>query len=346
MIRALLFCKPQVTACIPISHRLFSLSVVNRHENPLGLPRRTGPAPEIPRRSREPVQKRPIPNVKSVIAVASGKGGVGKSTVAVNLACQLSMRRSGKRPLRVGILDLDIFGPSLPGLMGLDTADTPLTTEVMPSAAGAIVPLRNHGLKCMSMGFLLPPLNMKEEDPDKAVAWRGLMVQKAVQQLLFDVDWRSPAEPNGEPLDVLIIDLPPGTGDVALTLGQLVRVDGAVIVSTPQNVALYDVRRGIAMFKQLSIPILGMILNQAYFTCSNCDKRHMIYGDTSHFYQTAQRLGIPVLGELPVIGHVNEQGNRGVPFILSDRQTNGAGIEAWQQVMDTVQDKIYCSHHI
>jgi ATP-binding protein involved in chromosome partitioning len=150
------------------------------------------------------------------------------------------MRRSpGERPLRVGILDLDVFGPSIPGLMGLDSADAPLTTEgtlttaymlfcphTCRSVAGGLVPLRNHGMQCMSMGFLLPPLNMDAENPDRAVVWRGLMVQKAVQQLLFEVDWRTPADTGGQPLDILVVDLPPGTGDVALTLGQLVNVDG------------------------------------------------------------------------------------------------------------------------
>ncbi|TCD66877.1 hypothetical protein EIP91_000775 [Steccherinum ochraceum] len=227
----------------------------------------------MPRRNA-PIQKRSIPNVTKVLAVASGKGGVGKSTLAVNLAFALAMQRpnSSQKP-RVGILDLDIFGPSTPKLMGLESAEEPRLTET-----GAIVPLTNHGL----------PL-----------VWRGLMVQKAVQQLLFDVDWRD--HDNGPGLDLLVIDMPPGTGDVPLTLGQLVNVDGAVIVSTPQDVALADVRKGVAMFKKISVPITGLVLNTSYFKCPTCTTPHYIFGPPTSFRSTAARLGASVLGELPLV---------------------------------------------
>ncbi|KAJ8481098.1 hypothetical protein ONZ51_g6206 [Trametes cubensis] len=170
-----------------------------------------------------PIQKRSLPHVKQVLAVASGKGGVGKSTVAVNLALSLAMHAEHaprQRP-RVGVLDLDIFGPSIPKLMALEDAEEPRLTEGKP---GAMVPLVNHGLPCMSMGFLLPKSQGTDSSTDTPVVWRGLMVQKAAQQLLFDVDWRDP-ESDAE-LDLLVIDMPPGTGDVALTLAQLVKVEG------------------------------------------------------------------------------------------------------------------------
>lgn len=266
-------------------------------------------------RKAGPIQKRSIPNVKRVLAVASGKGGVGKSTVAgeryatpfyigadvhvVNLAFSLAMRSNAQRRLRVGLLDLDIFGPSIPTLMGLQRAEEPRLTSCMcismvlacvtnllttPWApAGAIIPLTNHGLPTMSMGYLLPrpPASSADSDnSDTPVVWRGLMVQKAVQQLLFDVDWSAAAGADGEGLDILVVDMPPGTGDVPLTLGQLVIVDGqcmflltlklrvdkycagqigAVIVSTPQDVALTDVRRGIAMFRKVDVPVRLLI---------------------------------------------------------------------------------------
>lgn len=212
-----------------------------------------------------PAAKRPIPHVKRVIAVASGKGGVGKSTVAgmkksfnifpsspkfitplVNLAISLALNKFGSKPLRVGLLDLDIFGPSVPKLMGLENVGEPALTKCVyafraglscycwashslsfprrRAVAGALLPLINHGISCMSMGFLLPKGPSGQTDMEAAVVWRGLMVQKATQQLLFDVDWRGPEA--GSDLDLLVVDMPPGTGDVALTFGQLVKADG------------------------------------------------------------------------------------------------------------------------
>jgi len=271
-----------------------------------------------------------------VLAVASGKGGVGKSTVAVNLAFALAMHPRGSARPRVGILDLDIFGPSVPKLMGLENVDEPRLTP-----AGAIVPLKNHGLPCMSMGFLLPRAPGSDSSADTPVVWRGLMVQKAVQQLLFDVDWR---EKEGDPgLDVLVIDMPPGTGDVPLTLGQLVNVDGAVIVSTPQDVALTDVRKGVAMFQKISVPIIGLLLNQSHFTCPSCSTPHHLFGSPDSFRATASRLGVDVLGELPLVPGVSEGGDKGAPYaLLSGGKAGSAdGGDEWKEVMKGVAGRVW-----
>ncbi|KAK0477702.1 P-loop containing nucleoside triphosphate hydrolase protein [Armillaria luteobubalina] len=281
--------------------RLFSSAAVRYHENPLGLPRQRA-APQIPRRT--PPAKRGIPN-----------GGVGKSTVAVNLAFALGML-PGR--LRVGILDLDIFGPSVPMLMGLSQAGEPNLTE-----SGALLPVTNHGLATMSMGYLLP------KGVDTAVVWRGLMVQKAVQQLLFDVDWKG--------LDVLVVDMPPGTGDVPLTLGQLVKVDGSVIVSTPQDVALTDVKKGIAMFRKVSVPVTGLVLNQSNFVCGTCSTPHYLFGSPDRFREAARLMEVDVLGELPLVLGVNEGGDSGVPYALTGRN------EAWNEVMRGVAEKVWAS---
>ncbi|KAJ7259658.1 P-loop containing nucleoside triphosphate hydrolase protein [Mycena rebaudengoi] len=339
--------------------RLFSTSTRARHENPLGLPLSNAP-PQMPRRG--PIKKRPIPHVRCVLAVASGKGGVGKSTLAVNLAFALStldprdvvaghpLRAAGPQDtlrtprdqlphrLRVGVLDLDVFGPSVPTLLGLTGAAEPLLTD-----AGALVPLINHGLPCMSMGFLLP--RSENTDPcssstdsdmpsntDTPVVWRGLMVQKAVQQLLFDVDWR---DARGAGLDVLVVDMPPGTGDVPLTLAQLVAVDGAVIVSTPQDVALSDVRKGIAMLRKVSVPITGIVLNQASFTCRNCSTEHYPFGRPTTFLHTAARLGLEVLAQLPLVQEVGACSDAGVPYALSE-----APDEVWMSEMQWAAERV------
>ncbi|EPT00481.1 hypothetical protein FOMPIDRAFT_1023674 [Fomitopsis schrenkii] len=242
---------------------------------------------------------------------------------------------------RVGILDLDIFGPSIPKLMGLDRADEPLLTQ-----GGAIIPLRNHGIPCMSMGFLLPRPPDADSSADTAVVWRGLMVQKAVQQLLFDIDWRDGPEQRGSGLDVLVIDMPPGTGDVPLTLGQLVNVDGAVIVSTPQDVALSDVRKGVTMFRKISVPILGLLLNQSYFTCPSCSTPHHLYGPPDLFRATAARLGAPVLGELPITPSVSRGGDAGIPHVLmaSDKTMKESKCETgWNDVMKGVAAQVWAA---
>ncbi|KAG5642942.1 hypothetical protein DXG03_001860 [Asterophora parasitica] len=302
----------------------------------------------MPRRGG-PIEKRAISNVQKVLAVSSGKGGVGKSTVAVNLAFSLSSLRDPTTDtrLRVGILDLDIFGPSVPTLMGLQESGEPELTEV-----GALRPLVNHGLPTMSMGYLLPRAPDTDSTHDTPVVWRGLMVQKAVQQLLFDVDWSLGQKGTG--LDVLVVDMPPGTGDVPLTLGQLVKVDGALIVSTPQDVALADVRKGIAMLRKISVPIKGLLLNNSHYLCPICAPSsssptthppHYLFGSPERFRSTAARLGIPVLAELPLVPGVSAAGDRGVPYGLVDRvwrePEDGLGGMEWIEGMAGVASSLW-----
>ncbi|KAG9311323.1 P-loop containing nucleoside triphosphate hydrolase protein [Chiua virens] len=319
--------------------RSFSTTFTSYHENPLGLPPGSNPAPQVPRRGG-PIQKKHIPHVSKVLAVASGKGGVGKSTVAVNLAFALAMRKppSLGRRLRVGILDLDIFGPSIPTLMGLQNADEPALT-----AGGALMPIINHGLPTMSMGYLLPKSTENKSREDAAIVWRGLMVQKAVQQLLFDVDWRESGD--GPGLDVLVIDMPPGTGDVPLTLGQLVVVNGAVIISTPQDVALADVRRGISMFRKVSVPITGTVLNQAYFVCPSCMAPHELFGSSDAFCLISSSLGVPTLGELPLVKGVSISGDKGIPYLLTasslQLKADASGGVVWRGVMEEIASKVW-----
>ncbi|KAM0793487.1 hypothetical protein ACM66B_000928 [Microbotryomycetes sp. NB124-2] len=290
------------------------------HDNPLGLPRNDAP-PSMPRMQRGLPRKRRIPGVKHVVVVSSGKGGVGKSSVSVNLALalsRLSRDQSGQQNrLRVGLLDLDIFGPSVPKLMGLEGMGEPELTK-----DNRLTPLRSHGVPCMSMGFLLSgnqtAQGQDDDGADTPVVWRGMMVMKAVQQLLFDVDWR--AGSGGHDLDVLVIDTPPGTGDVTLSLGQLVELDGSVIVSTPQNVAIIDTRKGVAMFRKLGIPIFGSVLNMSHFVCPGSPtSKHYIFGKPATFYDVCARLDMPVLAQIPIEPDVSAKGDQGVPIVLTSR---------------------------
>jgi ATP-binding protein involved in chromosome partitioning len=225
----------------------------------------------------------PLPGVRRVIAVASGKGGVGKSTVAVNLA--LALKALGNR---VGLLDADIYGPSVPLMMG---------TEATPRAGQdkKIYPVEKYGINLISMGFFL--------DDKSPVIWRGPIVMSIVRQFLRDVLW-------GE-LDYLIVDLPPGTGDAALTLAQEVPLSGGVIVSTPQDVALLDVQRGIAMFRQVNVPILGVIENMSYYVCPDCGEREEIFG-----HGGVRKTGLEVLGEVPIVEEVRTGGDVGKPLVV------------------------------
>ncbi|KAL0580202.1 hypothetical protein V5O48_001795 [Marasmius crinis-equi] len=301
--------------------RLLSTTTRVAHDNPLGLPKNTArPPPQIPRRSGGIEPQRSIPNVRHVLLVSSCKGGVGKSTIAANIATALSMLR-----LRVGLLDLDIFGPSVPTLMGLKNATEP---DLSPS--GALLPVTNHAIPTMSMAYLLPPSSPTSSQEDTPVVWRGLIVQKAVQQLLFQVDWSFSGK--YPPLDVLVVDLPPGTGDIPLSVGQLVKIDGTVLVSTPQDVSLSDTRRGISMFRKLNIPLTGIVLNNAYYLCPTCTNPtpQYIFGSPNSFHTTAQALSLPVLAELPLIPGVSASGDRGVPYVLGAiPSTDGEGGPQW-----------------
>lgn len=230
-----------------------------------------------------------LPHLKKIIAVASGKGGVGKSTVAANLAVALAAQGQ-----RVGLMDADIYGPSVPRLMGINAK--PETNE-----NNRLVPFGKHGIKFMSMGFLVAE--------DAPMIWRGPMIQTAVTQLLRDVEW-------GE-LDVLVIDLPPGTGDAQLTMAQKVPVTGAVIVSTPQDLALIDARKAIEMFRKLDVPILGLVENMSYHVCTNCGHEDHIFGHGGAKSE-AEKQGIKFLGEIPLNGEIRKLSDEGTPVALSN----------------------------
>jgi ATP-binding protein involved in chromosome partitioning len=238
-----------------------------------------------------PVSRQPrIEGVKRIVAVASGKGGVGKSTVAVNLA--VALRALGRK---VGLADVDIYGPSAPILFGIHELPHP------EEASRLIQPLESCGVKVMSMGFFL--------DDQAPVVWRGPMAMSATKQFLRGVAW-------GE-LDYLIVDLPPGTGDIPLTLAQEVPLDGGLIVTTPQDVALADVTRGVAMFRRVSTPILGVVVNMAGFVCPKCGTRDDLFG-THTAEQIAREIGAPVLAELPIVQGLRESGDAGTPIVVAD----------------------------
>ncbi|MGV3756578.1 MAG: P-loop NTPase, partial [Verrucomicrobiota bacterium] len=228
-----------------------------------------------------------VPGIKRIVAIASGKGGVGKSTCSANLACALA-----KLGLDVGLLDCDIYGPSIPLMMGVHG-------RPIVSPDEKLVPLYNHGVKLMSMGFLL--------DPDQPVIWRGPMIQKTIQQFFSQVDWGT--------LDYLLVDLPPGTGDAQLSLCQTAPLDGGVIVTTPQEASLGVVRKGIAMFQKVNVPLLGIIENMSYFTTPN-GERVEIFGHGGGRGEAA-RLEIPFLGEIPIFTEIREGGDLGVPVAMS-----------------------------
>jgi ATP-binding protein involved in chromosome partitioning len=244
-------------------------------------------APGVPAGATPWANQNRVPGIKRVIAVASGKGGVGKSTTSVNLACGL--RHLGAR---VGLLDCDIYGPSIPLMMGINQRPGLNDEEKM-------VPPTSHGVKLMSMGFLL--------NDDQPVIWRGPMIQRTIQQFITVVDW-------GE-LDYLLVDLPPGTGDAQLTLCQIVPLDGGVIVTTPQEASLGVVRKGIGMFEKVNVPILGIVENMSYFMTPNGERVEIFGHGGGH--KEAARLKIPFLGEVPIFTEIREGGDRGVPVVVS-----------------------------
>lgn len=261
--------------------------------------------------------------VRNIIGVAAGKGGVGKSTVAVNLACALTLTGA-----RVGLLDADIYGPNVPLMLGLMNEQPQVTTrrDDAGNEIEMIIPLEKAGVKVMSMGFLI--------GEDQPVMWRGPMLNSALRQFLGQVDW-------GE-LDYLIVDLPPGTGDVHISLIQLVKISGIIHVTTPQDVALQDVRKGIAMYETQRVPQLGIIENMSYFQCPHCDERTEIFAHGGG-RRTAQALGMPFLGELPLAPEVRAGGDAGVPIVTADPESVHAKrfVELAQQVAAQVSIRNY-----
>jgi len=243
-----------------------------------------------------------LPKVKNVIAVMSGKGGVGKSTVAANLALALS--QSGAK---VGLMDADIYGPSVPIMFGV-RGERPMMMDMGPGEKGKIVPLEKYGIKLMSIGILV--------DEKSAVVWRGPMASSAIRQFVTDVYW--------DELDYLVIDMPPGTGDIHLTVLQTIPVTGAIIVTTPQEVALADAKKGIAMFgqAQLKVPIIGLVENMSYFTPAELpDSRYYIFGKNGG-KKLAEEYDIPLLGQIPLVQDIREGGDTGIPIMMSKDETS------------------------
>jgi ATP-binding protein involved in chromosome partitioning len=258
-------------------------------------PQRPRPAPAAPRAAppQAPASqtsgKRGVPGIAAIIAVASGKGGVGKSTTAVNLA--LGLAANG---LKVGVLDADIYGPSMPRLLGIKGRPETVDGKILK-------PMQNYGLKVMSMGFLV--------DEETPMIWRGPMVMSALTQMLREVEWG--------PLDVLVVDMPPGTGDAQLTMAQQVPLAGAVIVSTPQDLALIDARKGLNMFRKVDVPLLGIVENMSYFLAPDTGARYDIFGHGGA-RKEAERLGVPFLGEVPLTMNIRETSDAGTPVVVSD----------------------------
>jgi ATP-binding protein involved in chromosome partitioning len=249
-----------------------------------------------------------VPGVKRVIAIASGKGGVGKSTCSVNIACALTHLGA-----KVGLLDCDIYGPSIPLMMGVHERPTVNADE-------RLMPPSNHGVKVMSIGLLVTD--------DQPIVWRGPMITKAIQQFLQAVDW-------GE-LDFLLVDLPPGTGDAQLSLCQTVLLDGGVIISTPQEASLGVVRKGIAMFRKVNVPILGIVENMSYFTTPN-GERVEIFGHGGGKVEAA-RQAVPFLGEVPIFTEIREGGDSGMPIVVS--APNHAAGRAFTQIAEALRSKL------
>jgi ATP-binding protein involved in chromosome partitioning len=250
-----------------------------------------------------------MPNVKNIIAVASGKGGVGKSTTAVNLALALSAEGAS-----VGVLDADIYGPSQPMMLGISGRPESVDGKTME-------PLANHGVQVSSIGFLI--------DPDEPMVWRGPMVTQALQQLLEQTNWRD--------LDYLVVDMPPGTGDIQLTLSQKVPVTGAVIVTTPQDIALLDARKGLKMFEKVGIPILGVVENMSTHICSNCGHTEAIFG-TGGGEKMCRDFGVDFLGALPLTLEIREQTDSGKPSVVAD--PDGAVAAIYKEIARKVAIKV------
>lgn len=265
------------------------------------------PHPHPPRGA---APKQTIPGVKTMIAVASGKGGVGKSTTSVNIA--LGLQALG---YKVGILDADIYGPSVPRLLGISGRPQQIDGRL-------IKPMENYGLKAMSMGFLV--------DEEVAMIWRGPMIQSALLQMLREVAWGD--------LDVLVIDMPPGTGDVQLTLAQQAPLSGAVIVSTPQDLALLDARKAINMFKKVEVPLLGLVENMSHFVCPNCGTSHDIFGHGGARAE-AEKIGAPFLGEVPLALTIREKSDAGAPVVVTE--PDGPHARVYRDIAARLAEKLF-----
>ncbi len=270
----------------------------------------SGPGANAPAAGQGPAPRGPgADRIGSIVAIASGKGGVGKSTTAANLA--LALMAEGAR---TGLLDADIYGPSMPRMMGVRGKPTTADGKVLD-------PMMGHGVKLMSMGFLV--------DEETPMIWRGPMVMSALQQLLHDVAWG--------PLDVLVVDMPPGTGDAQLTLAQTARLSGAIIVSTPQDIALLDARKGLNMFRKVDVPVLGIVENMSYFQCPHCGERSEVFSHGGA-RREAERLGVPFLGEIPLDIAIRETSDGGRPIVAAE--PDGAHAAAYREIAAQVLDRL------
>jgi ATP-binding protein involved in chromosome partitioning len=264
-----------------------------------------------------PVQSAQIEGVAHIIAVSSGKGGVGKSTVAVNLAVSLALEGA-----RVGLMDADVYGPNVPTMMGV--TDQPKIIQ-HPTKGESFVPPSAYGVKVMSMGFLI--------QGDQPLVWRGPMLHSVVNQFCHKVEW-------GE-LDYLVVDMPPGTGDVQLSLAQLVPVTGAVLVTTPQEVSMQDVRKAYHMFEKVRVPVLGFVENMSYFKCDSCEKKHNLFG-TEGGKLLSKKFGVDLLAQLPIVSEIREGGDEGRPIVVRDPQTEVA--KAFRELARKVAQQVSIAH--
>jgi ATP-binding protein involved in chromosome partitioning len=239
--------------------------------------------------SRGLPKRKKLENVKSIICVGSGKGGVGKSTVSVNLACTFANCFN----LKVGLLDADIYGPSIPKMMNLSSQETPELNR-----NNFMVPLQNYNVKCMSMGFLI--------DEKSPVIWRGLMIMNAIERLIFKTDWSD--------LDILVIDLPPGTGDIQLSITQNLYLDGSIVVTTPQEISLIDARKALEMFNKIQVPVFGIVQNMSVYKCKNCGNVDHIFG-----FNGATSLNTDIIGDIPIDVKIMQTSDAGKPLCVSDK---------------------------
>jgi len=296
----------EIVRALPgVRSALVALTAERKAGAPSARPPPQGARPAPPR--GESIQG--VPGVDAIIAVASGKGGVGKSTTAVNLALGLSALG-----LKVGILDADIYGPSLPKLLAI---------KERPQTIGGtrLKPITRYGLTVMSIGFLI--------DEETPMIWRGPMVISALTQMLREVEWGT--------LDVMVVDMPPGTGDAQLTMAQQVPLRGAVIVSTPQDLALIDARRGVSMFKRVNVPVLGVVENMSYFLCPHCGTRSDIFGHGGA-RREAERLGIPFLGEVPLHMAIREKSDAGLPVVATE--PDGPHAQIYRDIAGKVREQL------